>query len=254
MMSNETKSLISILAGVGLDKKPAQVYLALLSMGEATAQELARATSIKRPTVYVVLEELEQRGLVLRARANHRTRFSPTNPKKLFEDARAKTARFEASLPLLEQIKSAPQQGPKITFLKGAEGFKRIWKMIFDSGIKEYLIITDPQHMLGFVRKGYLTDRIIKEKIARDVHSRQIAVFSEYAKALVTNDKKENRISKIMPHVYRFPFTTIIFGNSVAFASSPRENLLLIIESEEFAKTQRSVFEALWTLLPERKE
>ncbi len=252
-MTPKNSGLVGILNEAGLDKKQAMVYLALLEAGEATAQELAVATSVKRPTVYVALEELEELGLVLRTKLKRRTYFSPTDPKKLLEDAKSRAVHLEANLGLLEQIKGMPRKAPRVIFLKSAEGFKRVWRIIFDSGIKEYLIITDPQEMLGFVKKGYITDRIIKKKVELGIKSRQIAAFSEYTKEVVAKDARENRVSKIMPHIYKLPFTTIIFGNNVAFTSTIRENLLIIVESEEFAKTQRSIFEALWQALPERR-
>jgi len=103
--------------------------------------------------------------------------------------------------------------------------------------------------MLGFVRKGYITGKIIKEKIKLGIKSRQIIASSEYAKEIIAKDKLENRASKILPHIYKTPFTTIIFGNRVALISSIQENMILIIESAEYAKTQKSIFEALWDRL-----
>ena len=54
----------------------------------------------------------------------------------------------------------------------------------------------------------------------------------------------------MLPHTYKLPVTTIIFGDNVALIGPAIENTMLIIESEAYAKSQRSIFEALWDKLP----
>ena len=110
--------------------------------------------------------------------------------------------------------------------------------------------MTDPQEMLGFVRKKYITDTIIKKKVTLNIKSRQLIAFSEYAKEVVRKDKIENRVSKIIPHIYKLPYTTIIFGDTVAFISPAGENVMMLAKSPSFAKTQRAIFELLWSTLP----
>lgn len=164
----------------------------------------------------------------------------------------AETLKHEALV--LAEIKKPKSSRPKVFFFSGDEGFKKIWEKIFSSGIKEYCIITDPREMLGFVKKGYITEKIIKAKIKAGLKSRQIIGFSEYAKEIVAKDASENRISKILPHIYRIPVTKIIFGTSVAFIGPLSEDTMMIVESEAFAKTEQSAFEALWSFLPVRVE
>ena len=58
--------LISQLVKVGLNEKESRVYLALLELGSGTAYAVAKKAGIKRPTAYIVLDELRKRGLVLK--------------------------------------------------------------------------------------------------------------------------------------------------------------------------------------------
>ena len=43
---------------LGLEEKQAKIYLASLELGPDTAQNIAYKASLKRPTTYVILEEL----------------------------------------------------------------------------------------------------------------------------------------------------------------------------------------------------
>lgn len=60
-MNKLTQTLIAL----GLQEKEALTYLALYKLGETTAYQIAKESGLKRPTVYVILEELRKRGLVL---------------------------------------------------------------------------------------------------------------------------------------------------------------------------------------------
>lgn len=242
--------LARILKEIGLSDKQAKVYLALLALGEGTVQEIAREAKLKRPTVYLLLEELESRGLVLAEKVGTRAKFIAEKPATLLKKINALSSLVAHHMDEFELLRKGVAQKPRLIFFDGAEGFKKVWNFLFESEEKEYLIITDPQEMLGFVRKGYITGKIIKEKMRRGISSRQLITFSEYAKEVLAKDKQENRTSKVLPHTYHSPFTTLIFGDSVAFISPAGENMMLVFESRAFAKTQRSLFEALWSLLP----
>jgi hypothetical protein len=69
---------------------------------------------------------------------------------------------------------------------------------------------------------------------------------SEYARKIIAKDVQENRISKIVSPRYTLPFTEIITGTFVAYISPRVDNTLFIVENVNFAKTQASVFNALW--------
>ena len=59
---NSTKAL----QDMGLSEKESQVYVALLELGKANVARIAQQSNIKRPTVYVLLEDLRKKGLVLK--------------------------------------------------------------------------------------------------------------------------------------------------------------------------------------------
>ena len=55
-MQNITETLINL----GLNEKQAKVYLALLQLGQAGVTAVAEKAGTKRPTTYLILEELRQ--------------------------------------------------------------------------------------------------------------------------------------------------------------------------------------------------
>lgn len=240
------KKYLPFLMIMGLKTRPASVYLAVLKLKDAGVQEISEKAGVKRTTVYTIASDLETRGFIYRRKNKNNISFGAYTPKVIIERLKNGVGVFEKNFEDLPRLEHKVSPKTKILVFENTEGFKKIWETLFRSGVKEYLIITDPREMLGFVEKGYITGKIIKEKNWLGIKSRQIIASSEYAKEIVAKDAKENRISKILPHIYKLPFTVIIFGGFTALISPLLENTILLIESKDFAKTQRSIFEALW--------
>ncbi len=242
--------LAKLLVDLGLNQKEARIYLAALELEEASVQEIAKKSGVKRTNVYYILDDLKEKGFMFELKSSKRTLFKAESPEEILSNFKKRIENLNSNINLFKSVISKNKTKPKVYFFDGKEGFVRIWDTILKPETREYLIIAEPREMLGFVKKGYITGRIIKKKVDLGIKSRQIVAPSEHAKEIMLKDKEENRTSKILPHNFSFSFTTIIFGLHVALISPARENMVMLIESEEYANTQRAFFEALWSLLP----
>ncbi len=63
-LSMEKEKIVELLSQIGLSQNEACVYFALLSIGASPVLKIARASGVKRTTVYPVLESLKEQGLV----------------------------------------------------------------------------------------------------------------------------------------------------------------------------------------------
>ncbi|GMU25328.1 hypothetical protein KJZ71_04110 [Patescibacteria group bacterium] len=119
------------LADAGLGEKEARVYLALLGLGTASAQDIAAHSDVHRATTYLALESLKQRGLVKASDQNKRTVFSAEHPERLRDHVREELQRAQekernanAYLPELEALFRAPAQKPVVRYFQGTEGLR----------------------------------------------------------------------------------------------------------------------------------
>ena len=77
-------NLEDILTKVGLDEKEAKIYVALLDLGSEKVHEIAKKAGVKRPTAYVVLEQLYAKNFVIKT--YHQRRAFYSKKKKIFLD------------------------------------------------------------------------------------------------------------------------------------------------------------------------
>lgn len=241
--------LIDITRNIGLSTKAAKIYLAALELGEASVQRLAQKSRIKRTTLYYILDELIETGALICTKVGKKVYYIPEQPATLLKNVKEKIKNFEESLKLLEDKASHLNSKPRVYFLYGSAGFRQAWDMILNTKEKEYRIITQGENFLEYVNEKYIIDEIVAKKKKLGVRSKQLITASEYAKKIIAKDIQENRVSKFLPPIYKLPFTEIITESIVAFISPRFNNMIFIVENEDFSRTRKSIFESLWQLI-----
>ena len=238
--------LIEITQNLGLTAKAAKIYLAALELREASVQQLAQKSKIKRTTLYYILGELIEAGALIYTKAGKKSYYVAEKQANLLKKVKERISSFEDSLKLIEDKVGYVNKKPRVYFLYGSSGFKQAWDMILNTEEKEFRIITQGENFLDYVKEKYIIDEIIAKKKKLNVLSKQLISDSAYAKKIIAKDSKENRISKVLPPAYKLPFTEIITESLVAFISPKFNNMIFIVENDLFSKTRKSIFEALW--------
>lgn len=89
-----------VLQNLGLSQKEAVTYLAILELGKSTVVQIAQKAGLKRPTVYVILDELKKKGLVSEVPEKGRTLYSPEDPSSLEQNIKHSLNDFKDLLPM----------------------------------------------------------------------------------------------------------------------------------------------------------
>lgn len=243
-------NLIELIKQYRLSDSEASLYLAALELGEASVQDMAKKSKIKRTSIYFMLEDLESKGVLTTAKRNKKTYYIATSPADLLKSFRRRLSEFEKTAEVLEQHKGKIIKRPRIYFLQGPSGFKQVWDLVFASNPKEYRITTEGLNFLDFVKEKYVVNEIIKQKIEQGVKSFQIIPDTTYAIKIISRDKFENRQSRILPMDTKLPFTEIICPRLVAYISPRFNDNIFVVEDETFAEGRKVVFDLLWGRLP----
>lgn len=238
--------LTEIVKNLGLTTQAAKIYLAALDLGEASVQQLARKSRIKRTTLYYILDELIEAGVLIYTKVGKKNYYVPERPAHLLKRAKERISNFEESLQALEEKTGQVNKRPRVYFLYGSHGFKQVWDMILGAKEKEYRIITQGENFLGYVKEKYIIDEIIAKKKRLNVLSKQLISDSLYARKIIAKDSGENRVSKLLPPAYKLSFTEIITESLTAFISPKFDNMIFVVEDHFFSQTRKSIFEILW--------
>lgn len=257
-------SLIKKLIDFGLSDKEARVYLALLELEVATAQEIAKTADINRSSAYVVLESLCKRGLATTSAGEAVLKYVASSPEtllKLASDASERQIQAERDLnSILPELKSqykGTKRKPKIRIYEGKNGVINAFEESLDARNRLIRVISSgsrlfsyfPEYIIEYVKKrarlGIRTIGI--HPLERPSH--------EISKSLNKND-----VAILIPQEkYTFLSEIAIYDNKVGFVSISEE-FAIIIEDEHVSKAMESAFnlaaeeaKRLGTVLPSNK-
>lgn len=235
------------LGGYGFEDKEIRVYLALLSLGEATATGIARVSKIKRTTVYLVLERLIEKGIVSQYKAKYGTHYTALKPKQLikrFDDIRIE---FEKIIPELEAIKKKEIHEPVTRLYKGKEGYIVIFNESLESDSHEKILYLGSARLQNeIVGEKYIAEKYIPTRLKKRIKLRQLMIRDEFSQRLKLRATEELREIRFLPEDFHVEANVLIFQDKVAFFSSKRELNCVVIQSQDIAVTERKKFNLLW--------
>lgn len=233
--------LQKLLQNLGLEEKEAKVYLALLSLSEATATIISEKTNLDRTLIYQLANKLIEKGLVSYIIKNNVKYFSATNPTKLLEDTKEKERQLQKAMPKLINLTKIKEQETKVEVYRGKEGLKTILKDILRTG-RNYNVFGEEgqfQKILPIVSHQFL-----KQIVKMNIHE-QVLVREDFREKVI---KSKNSVFKYLSKNYLSPVMTVVYGNKVANFIWKSPYYAILTENKDVADSFRSQFKALWKL------
>lgn len=246
--------IIEKLKEAGLEEKEAQIYVAILELGEATIAKISQKSAIKRSTVYDILDSLKKKSLISQTNKGKRPIFLAENPQKLVNFLENKKRALEETMPELLSMMNLLDRKPKIRYFEGLFGVKEVFEDTLRYPDQEILTwFPYPYINLG---EDYFWKYYNPERTKRKIWVRAIVPDAldnrTFAKDLAEKACVRTKFSKD-PIFSKFDIEIKIYGKNKLGIISYKEDLGIIVESQKIFEGLRSIFEAFWNLLPEEK-
>lgn len=236
---------LKILKEVGFTGNEASVYTNLLQLGPSPVLSIAQKTGLKRPTVYLIVDELIKKGVVATVPGEKKKVFIALSPQKIGEDVARKTYNFERALPEFMALWKSESSRPAVRFFESREGMMNVYHEIAASrDVKEVLTFFSfeaiPQEfeenytlfLKLFKDRGIKGRELISDQSPRHDYLERVKQLSNYE-------------VRFIPKQQRFFSDTIIYGDKIAIFSF-KKYFTLILESEDVVNSFRSLFELAW--------
>lgn len=249
--------LIASIEDLGLSQKEARVYLANLMLGAATVQKIADQSGIKRVTTYVILESLNNLGLVSQSTKGKKTYFVAEEPSQLRrllqkkeQAIKEQQSHFDAILPELNQLKTMPTESPNVRFYDTAEGIRGMMASFLSShkreGVEMVYGISNLDQLYGFFPEfshtGGNPDRLKSAIPSRIIYT------TKNGRVMKEKDAELNRTSRFVP-ADKFPLNgdlSIVGDHVVLLSLTGNKPIGVTINSQQLAETMRALFELSW--------
>ncbi len=239
-------NLLSWLLSTGLDEQRAELYLAALAKGEATAAELADAMKMRRTAVYDNLRILEARGYIQTIKHGKRSAYVALHPKELqkrFENLRDQ---LKDLLPDFLSLYAGSSNAPFVQTFQGPHAAREMFEDILKVVKDEYVYFSPQLLMAQMLDKSYIK-KWIERRVKKGIHSRSLRVQGKNVSDPVFSDEATFlRQIRYLPGYVDLKASIYIYGNNIGIISTRTENTAFIIHSPDLAFSLKQIFEFLW--------
>lgn len=235
------------LQALGLSEKEAKVYLAALELGQAPVQKIAAAAKLPRPTCYLQINTLSQRGLMTSVEEGKKRLFIAEPPEALLtlfqHEAEEVKTKQEALAHMLPELKSrmTGDDLPKVRLYEGLEGLEAMRRELLKLKNTEWYVICGADHYDSVVpRDSQVTQ--LRRIVSQRLRCKAILVDVKPTEKIIPELKYLYERYWVPSSKYDFPGEIAIFGNKVALLSYDKRPIGVIIENRAISTAMRSFF------------
>lgn len=233
---------------LGLNDKESRLYLAALELGTFSVLEVAAKSGLKRPTCYIILEDLSQRGLISMILGEGKKQYKVEPPTAFIRQAKNNLKYAEQIVPSLSAILSEDKEKPKLKYYFGQKGLQNMYDDMLVTRSKIMYYVGANESRINPVGEDFLKDWI-KRRLAKRIKVKTIRMREaqpvDYLLSASTELLREVRYA---PKGTFIPDTLCVIGNKVTVIFTQKGNFGFTIDSPEFSQTILSLFKVLWNV------
>lgn len=227
----------------GLTDKQATAYLALYRLGEATAYQVAKESGLKRPTVYLTIDELRKKGLVLVTPHKKKHIYTAKNPHEFIYEFQGRVARSSQQVLALLPALSVPSNNTKVFSGSGA----------LSQGLAYGMYSAGNQEVLAFYSGIYPRTKIKPEY---NEHFEEMGRLGYKLRSIVPSNSLDQSFrardlefgfesKKIDVALFSSSISVEIFNSHVKFIVHKAQEVI-VIENQDTVRFFRQIFEIAW--------
>lgn len=240
----------------GLDERGAKVYLAALELGPNPVQKIAQRAGIPRATVYLVLEDLQGKGLITTYDEGKKTFFVAESPNRLEQLLEKREAEFQAQKDVIKNLvpelisrgQFEKRERPMVKYYEGKNAIKSWLKdSLFDRGgeILSFLHYDRADAILQKIEFPVEEMRAMRKKYK--VKSR--VIYTTKKGPIEGYSTSERQAKFISLDKYPFEAGIDVRGDRIFFVPYNVPLRGVAIEDKAIANSMRMLFEVLWSNL-----
>lgn len=234
------------LLDLGLDEREAAIYLALLQVDTASVIQLAKTTGINRSTVYNVLNDLFQKGLVSEIQVGKKTHYQAEKPERLetyVEQQRIlleeQSKKLKDIIPMLKSVQRATGERPVVKLFEGRDGIITSTQEFFDGEEKnETAYFFYPTDLMERTLTDDERKRFHAMRMEKNIKGKILYTRSD---ADLASDNMGDRL-RIDQEKYPLTCDIAIYRDKIRLNTMGKSFSGIFIKSRDIADTLRSIF------------
>ncbi len=250
-------NIVDYLKQLDLSDAEAKLYLTLLQTGSTSVRELAQTVDIKRTTAYFYIDQLIEKGLIMKLVQGSKKLISanePENLKILVEEKMKKAKAVQQGFPtILKMLNTAlPTENnsndAEIKYYKGKNGVKKIYED-FLKGNELRSLVNVEEVLEAFPENAPLFNSAFENNPHMIMY--EIAENSTSAKERIGTSNKKH-LYKLLPEGMKLTAQDIlIYENKIAIIQFKDQISGIVLNNSDLYNNFKLLFDFIWKMLPE---
>lgn len=262
----KTHMVTTYLEQLALSPLETKIYLTLLQEGSLDVHEIITKLNIHRTSVYPPLESLFDKGLIFKSVKGKHTNFIVNDPDKSLRTLLDETIErkkqelneiqktfpnFLKQLPLTSTKRNATAEA-ETKFYKGKAGVKKIYEEVLQA--KEQRSFFHLESIANVFPENF---QLFDQAFTANPKMKMFEIIDyipeqkEYLDSITHN---KNYFCKFLPKgVTLTAQDTLIYDDKVAIIYLKNETSGIVLHNRDLFNNFKTIFDALWNLLPEVK-
>lgn len=233
------EDILGILEEAGFTRTEAEIYLALLRSGPATAYSAAKRAGKYRANTYQAIESLLKKGFASRNEINGKQIITVISPEQLISSIDRKKEALQSVIPLIERSYEEEVEG--VSVFKGVKSFFNLLYSFLD--YQESIYVFDIPAFVPAVVRNHI-DNFHRERIKRNV--KMYHVYDYDAKDRIVYLQKMKLTYARQGKRRGSLVSTLVCGRSTLLLNWKNGLKIVLINDNDVATEFRKQFEILW--------
>ncbi len=232
----------TVLVNLGLSRNEAKVYLSMVSLGLATAAEIAKKSQIHRTNAYDAISKLIEYGLASHIQKKDKKYYEATDPENLKSIIKEKESALESVLPKLKLNQELAVQKGQACVFEGVTAFTRI----LDGFLKhnEPILVYGIPRVAPDMMKHFIMG-FHKRRLAKGIKMLHIYNHKAMDRIKFLNKMKLTE-ARYLPKDYESQVSTNICGDEVVLVLWTSTPWTVQIKNKQIADAYKQFFNVLW--------
>lgn len=248
------KEVEKALRELGFRESELLVYLTLTTLGEASAAQVSKKTSLPRTTIISILERFTEEGYISRHKERGRNQYWIESPRVLVDvlERRAQVAKSLESI--LGDMYRSDTKSVSAEVYDNQKSIQRFTERILLSlSAKEEVRTIDSPQKKNYqsIFSEYAYSQLLKVKQQKNIHTKTL--IPKKGEKSVENESLKNQLIsiRVLPEAVNFEASIWILQDSLVLFSGTQP-LVIHVKHPLICKSMQSIFEYLWTISVER--
>jgi|GEM_PF-1215121 len=243
------KIKLDALYNIGLTRKEAEIYTALLELSESPVADLIERTHTHPQIVYSALKSLTKKELVITSYKRHRRYVCAEDPMQLKIIAKERLTSLEEILPQLQSLHQTPTEAI-VRVYNGCSAVRDDRERainILSAGETLYIVGGGAQgKFIQIMREQHV--EIERARVKKGIKKRMLAYANQKELIERTNPILQLAQTRYLPEDFATPTSLFVYAKFSSIVIWQPLPVVITIESQAVAQSYRQYFNSLWRI------